>query len=288
MATIREYFDTDPRALTVHSDWKYTTREGQELGEVRAKIAYEFEANARFWYFYIPPEMDPMEATATLLRTDEVMACRLKSEGDGVYVEIGHSDYTERQNTDTLVFTNRIHLYADAELTAEQRTSLNQFASTQGLFLSVRDREYARKRSESEKPLAFISHDSGDKDALVRNLALELIKLHCPVWYDEYSLKVGDSLRSSIETGMKNAKKCVLVLSPRFLANEGWGRAEFDSVFTREILEKENVILPVWHGVGVKEVYEYSPRLADKVGLASTLGVEELAKKLASAIKQEI
>jgi hypothetical protein len=40
-----------------------------------------------------------------------------------------------------------------------------------------------------------------------------------------------------------------VVLSPNFLSNEGWGKAEFDSVFTREILNKENVILPVWLGV---------------------------------------
>ena len=107
----------------------------------------------------------------------------------------------------------------------------------------------------------------------------------CPVWYDEYSLKVGDSLRSSIEKGLRETKKCVLILSPNFLANDGWGKAEFDSVYTREIIERGNVILPVWHNVDVKQVYEYSPRLADKVGLSSTLGVEELAKKLAIAIK---
>jgi hypothetical protein len=149
-----------------------------------------------------------------------------------------------------------------------------------GFFLSVRDREYARKRSESEKPLAFISHDSRDKDSLVRELAHQLVRLMCPVWYDEYSLKVGDSLRASIEKGLKEARKCIIVLSPNFLSNDGWSKAEFDSIFTREILEKTNVILPVWHNIGAKEIYEYSPRLADKVGLPSSLGVEELAQRL--------
>ena len=108
----------------------------------------------------------------------------------------------------------------------------------------------------------------------------------CPVWYDEYSLKVGDSLRACIEQGLKEAKKCVVVLSPNFLSNEGWGKAEFDSIFTRQILEKSNVILPIWHNVGVQEVYEYSPRLADKVGLNSLLGVPELARRLSNVIKQ--
>ena len=148
-----------------------------------------------------------------------------------------------------------------------------------------RDREYARRRSESEKPLAFISHDARDKEAFVRELAHELAKNFCTVWYDEFSLKVGDSLRASIERGLQDTKKCIIVLSPNFLSNEGWGRAEFDSVYTREILERKNVILPVWLNVDVRDVYNYSPRLADKVGLAATLGVKEVARLLANAVK---
>jgi hypothetical protein len=120
---------------------------------------------------------------------------------------------------------------------------------------------------------------------LVRALAIELSGLMCPVWYDEFSLQVGDSLRTTIEKGLKETKKCVLVLSPSFLSNGGWGKAEFDSVFTREILQGTNVILPVWHNVTVREVYEYSPRLADKVALMSSIGVAELARKLSNAIK---
>jgi TIR domain len=58
----------------------------------------------------------------------------------------------------------------------------------------------------------------------------------CPVWYDEFALKIGDNLRDSIERGLKECRKCVLVLSPNFLTNGGWTKKEFDSIFTREIL----------------------------------------------------
>ena len=160
-------------------------------------------------------------------------------------------------NSTTLVFTRRIFLYIDHQLTSEIRQEIKALGEQQGFHVVVRDQEYAMKRSRSEKPLAFISHDSRDKDSVVRELALEMSRLRCPVWYDEYSLKVGDSLRQSIETGLKNAQKCVVVLSPNFLANEGWSKAEFDSIFTREILERTNVILPVWHEVGVHDVYQY-------------------------------
>ncbi len=83
----------------------------------------------------------------------------------------------------------------------------------------------------------------------------------------------------------RETKKCIVILSPNFLSNEGWGKAEFDSIFTREILEHQNVILPVWLNVDVKDVYNYSPRLADKVGIQSTLGVPEVARRLANVIK---
>jgi hypothetical protein len=99
-------------------------------------------------------------------------------------------------------------------------------------------------------------------------------------------LRVGASLRESIETGLKETRNCIVVLSPNFLSNEGWGKAEFDSVFTREIIEKQNVMLPVWHNVTVEQVYEYSPRLADKVGLNTNIGVKELARKLSNGIKR--
>lgn len=58
MATIREYFDTDARALTLHGNWTFGTAGGVALAEVIAKIAYDFEDNAKYWYFYVPAMAD--------------------------------------------------------------------------------------------------------------------------------------------------------------------------------------------------------------------------------------
>jgi hypothetical protein len=135
--------------------------------------------------------------------------------------------------------------------------------------------------------MAFISHDSRDKEPFVRELASKLQTMLCTVWYDEFSLIPGQSLRASIEKGLKTCKKCVLILSPHFIGNEGWTKAEFDSVFTREILEKKNVVIPVWHGVTKEQVYEYSPRLLDRVAISSDSGVEEVARKVLQGINYE-
>ena len=47
-----------------------------------------------------------------------------------------------------------------------------------------------------------------------------------------------------------------------FLANSDGKKGEFDSVFTREILEQQDD-LPIWHGVS-EDVYAYSPRLLNR------------------------
>lgn len=65
---------------------------------------------------------------------------------------------------------------------------------------------------------AFISHASEDKDDLVRPLAEELIKNGLSIWYDEFKLKVGDSLRRSIDAGLARSKFGIVILSPSFFA----------------------------------------------------------------------
>lgn len=285
MATVREYFDTDMKTAGANATWTLKSVDATFSTEVIAKIAYDFAANAKYWYFYIPEVPDPAACIQAILACPETANCMLASDGDGVSMWVGFADYSERQDSSTLVFTGRVNLYIDVDLTEPVRRAFNDLFRARGLQLAIWDAEWARKRSSLEKPLAFISHDSRDKDTLVRELAAEMSKAMCPVWYDEYSLKVGDSLRTSIEQGLRETSHCVVVLSPAFLANKGWGQAEFDSVFTREILEKKGVMLPVWHNVTAQDVYQYSPRLADKVGLPSSLGAAELARRLVAAIK---
>jgi hypothetical protein len=286
MATIKEYYDSDfTTQMSVAESWPLCRQDSEESTDIEVKILLDFNSNAKFWSIYIPQSMHCIDLITYLLQYSLIHKCQISKETDKVHVHMGFSNYSEKMKTETMIFTKRIFIYVDKKLTVHVRAELKKIAYHNGLDLIIRDREYSMERSKFEKPLAFISHDSGDKDGFVRKLAIEMSKLMCPVWYDEFSLKVGDSLRENIEKVLKETHKCIVVLSPNFLGNEGWGKAEFDSIFTREILEKENVLLPIWHEVGVKEVYDYSPRLADKVGLSSKLGVEELAKRLVDVIK---
>ena len=109
----------------------------------------------------------------------------------------------------------------------------------------------------------------------------------CPVWYDEFALKVGDNLRDSLEKGQKESRKCVLVLSPNFLTNGGWTKKEFNSIFTREILEAQQRVLPVWHEVRKEQVYEYSPSLLNVKGISWEIGSDEVCRRLYVAIESQ-
>lgn len=129
----------------------------------------------------------------------------------------------------------------------------------------------------------LISYDSRDR-AVAHAIAVQLRRMMCPVWYDEFSLMVGDNLRTKIEKGLKECRKCVLILSPEFFSNAGWTRKEFDSIFTREIIEEQNLVFPVWHGVTKHTVYDYSPSLLNVKGVDWTLGEEEVSRRLLLAI----
>ncbi len=57
-------------------------------------------------------------------------------------------------------------------------------------------------------------------------------------------------------------------------------------MFTREILEEKQLVLPVWHGVEKQEVYDYSPSLLNVKGLNwKQLGEDEVSRRLYLAIE---
>ncbi|MHC1780980.1 MAG: toll/interleukin-1 receptor domain-containing protein [Bacteroidales bacterium] len=128
---------------------------------------------------------------------------------------------------------------------------------------------------------AFICHASEDKDSLVRPLAKILSNMGFDIWYDEFELRVGDSLRQSIDKGLVNSDYGIVILSKAFF-EKNWPQYELNGLTAREI-DGKKVILPIWHGVDKDEVLKYSPTLADKVALSSAqLSIKEIANNLAN------
>lgn len=132
---------------------------------------------------------------------------------------------------------------------------------------------------------AFISHASEDKEAIARPLAAELRRRGWSVWFDEFELTVGDSLRQEIDRGLATARFGIVILSKSFFM-KSWPRRELDGLTAREISESEKVVLPVWHGVDHAYVKSFSPPLADKLAVDSSAGVAGVADAIERVLRR--
>jgi hypothetical protein len=176
-------------------------------------------------------------------------------------------------------------VYPTARLDLSTKELLLSRWKEKGVELVIYDQNYVDAHHRKLRPYAFICHDSRDKESVAKPLAARLKSDVGTVWYDEYSLTVGDSLREGIEKGLKQSDRCIMILSKAFLQNEGWVRREFDSIYTREIVEKQRVMLPIWVDVTARDLYEYSPILADRVGTRWDTGIDEVVSNLARALR---
>jgi TIR domain len=300
MASVRQYFETDFN----HVVRIYVKFAVPGEAKVEGSWLVDFLGNMSFLSCYVPGQERGVDYFLRLLRVLEYGKTQLTFQGNiglpsarqfpgklrientgpfGVYAQFfGDPGWMPAQEVQT---SRRVFIYSETRLTDEQILKLKAEAIRLGHEVQFRSDVHAMARSKFERPLAFISYDSKDRE-IAKAIAIGLQRMMCPVWYDEFSLKVGDNLRDSIEGGLKKCRKCILVLTPNFFSNGGWTKKEFDSVFTREILEQKGLALPVWCGVGKQAVYDYSASLLNVKGLDwSQLGVDEVCRKLHIAIE---
>lgn len=130
----------------------------------------------------------------------------------------------------------------------------------------------------------FISHASEDKDEVARPLAESLRNAGLKVWYDEFSLKIGDSLRRSIDHGIAKSRYGVVIISKNFLC-KNWPQYELDGITTRSVGGSQR-LLPIWHEISYNEVEAYSPTLADRVaGNTSKSTIADIAGEIVGIVK---
>jgi hypothetical protein len=132
----------------------------------------------------------------------------------------------------------------------------------------------------------FISHASEDKDGFVRELATKLTDQGLAVWYDEFSLVWGDSLRRDIDRGLAASRFGIVVLSENFFKKE-WPQRELDGLVQLEMAGQSR-ILPIWHKVSKDEVAKFSPTLADKLALnTAVLTVDDIVENLKQLLAKD-
>ncbi len=133
----------------------------------------------------------------------------------------------------------------------------------------------------------FISHASEDKAEVARPLSVFLRSLGVAVWYDEFTLGMGDSLSRSIDMGLAASRFGVVILSPSFFL-KGWPQQELAGLVSKEIAYGKT-ILPVWHKVAASDIRKVSPTLADKVAVATdSLSIEQIGLRIVKVARPEI
>ena len=129
----------------------------------------------------------------------------------------------------------------------------------------------------------FISHASEDKESFVRGLAAELTRLGLRVWFDEWTLRLGDGLRRKIDEGLRASSYGVVVVSSSFFT-KNWPQAELDALFAIEMSGKK-VILPVRHGLTHQQLVARSPTLAGLLGTDSANGIPAVATQIRDVVR---
>jgi Domain of unknown function (DUF1883)/TIR domain len=130
----------------------------------------------------------------------------------------------------------------------------------------------------------FISHATEDKPEVVRPLADALDVRGVGVRYDEFELRVGDSLRRKIDYGIARSRFGLLVLSPSFFS-KNWPQYELDGLVARDVSQGGGRLLPIWHGLTKAELLSHSPSLADRVAVStSTATIDEIADQIAEVV----
>lgn len=133
----------------------------------------------------------------------------------------------------------------------------------------------------------FIGHASEDKDEVARPLRDALARLGVTVWLDEAQMRVGHSLRRSIDEGIRSSRFGVVILSEAFF-EKGWTNHELDGLVTRTVAGEQS-ILPIWHGLSAAQVRAFSPTLADKVALSTEqYTIAEIAEQIADVVAEPV
>ena len=131
----------------------------------------------------------------------------------------------------------------------------------------------------------FISHASEDKEDVAKPLADALVQAGVKVWYDDLTLKLGDSLRRMIDRGLADSQYGVVILSPHFFSKE-WPKRELDGLVTRET-STGKTILPIWHNVSREDVENFSPTLADKLSVSTDGGLPKVVKEILLVLNKD-
>jgi hypothetical protein len=164
------------------------------------------------------------------------------------------------------------------------RIEIDNVANEANRLLESRPAQVAqRPQVSSDGSDIFISHASEDKPTIAAPLARSLADHGYKVWYDRFTLKLGDSLRREIDKGLASSRFGAVILSHSFFSKE-WPQRELDGLFALETSDRRMRILPIWHNIEINEVARFSPTLADRLGVSTSRGLDYVVNQIVEVL----
>ncbi len=124
----------------------------------------------------------------------------------------------------------------------------------------------------------FICHASEDKEPFVRKLAEKLSEKGLNVWYDEFTLHLGNNLKDKIDYGLARSRYGIIVLSKDFFNKN---RLQ-EGLNTLSVMESETtkIILLIPPDITEEKIRSLPPTLANRLIIPSEEETDNIANKI--------
>lgn len=149
------------------------------------------------------------------------------------------------------------------------------------LYRVSRYKIYGRIKMISKKIKIFLSHSRKDKE-FVEKVAGRLTNDEYSVWYDDWEIKIGDSIVQKINDGISRSDFLIVILSKNSV-NSKWVAEEMNAATIKNIEAKGAFILPV-----LLEKCKIPALLSDKKYADFTKGFEKAYGGLIDAMRHNI
>lgn len=124
----------------------------------------------------------------------------------------------------------------------------------------------------------FISYAS-EEIYIAQELMKQLQCLGARTWIDKEKIKIGDSIKQSIERGILNSEYAIIILSQNYI-NKYWTNTELNAFFELEA-DGYKRILPLIYNLSHEELKRQYILMSDKYYLSiNEKNIEEIAKKI--------
>lgn len=169
----------------------------------------------------------------------------------------------------------------EAKITGLTNQLMNQYSQIKDISIT------SSENSDIEEYDVFVSHAWEDKESFVDEFVKAMEDLNIRVWYDKNEMKWGDSMRAKIDAGLRKSKFGIAVLSPNYIADgKYWTKTELDGLFQMESFNGK-ILLPIWHNLTKKQLYDFSPILASKLAMTTaTMTPKEIAIKMKEVLSE--